>query len=247
MKSFFALLVAGVTLSLINGRVISIKDNLLPSVYPCDYSIFSPALATFMTDGNIQNLGTNLTTNGSNLQKAINLLITNAYTTDQSTTEEAFYQLCAAQKTFYGSIGYQNIAGCLNVLNLVDYNYTLADAYLFEQIFTSLNYQCSSAFRINNAHINDYAFTLINNATMMAAIESNFYGTINLPSTTDQQKCAALKKYHDNMGKLFGGNGKSSEFAFVTCEQYALYMLIKVPQCYSQQYYCNFNDFLNVN
>ncbi|CEF62107.1 Hypothetical protein SRAE_1000038100 [Strongyloides ratti] len=250
MKSFIFYIFVGIFLPFINGVVVfdnNFNTNKLPSAYSCNYGIFSSALNTFITDANIQNLGTNLTTNGNNLQTAINLLLTNAYTTNESTTQDTFYKLCAAQKTFYGKLGYQNVLGCLNVLNLVTHNYTLNDAYLFEQIFTSLNYQCSSGFRINIAHINDYAFTLVNNATLIGSITNNFYGTINLPSTNDEQKCSALKKYHNNMGNLFGKNGKSTEFAYVICQQYAYYMLIKVPQCYLLTYNCNFNDFLNIN
>uniref|UniRef100_A0AAF5CYV5 Protein kinase domain-containing protein n=1 Tax=Strongyloides stercoralis TaxID=6248 RepID=A0AAF5CYV5_STRER len=243
------LYIIGIILPFINGKI-SINGNenfqLLPSAYPCNYGIFSAGLTTFINKANINNLGSNLTKNGTNLQTAINLLIKNAYTNDMNTTKDTFYNLCTAQKSFYGSLGYSNVVGCLNVLTLVKNNYTLNDAYLFEQIFSSLNYQCSSGFRINIDHINDYAYTLINNGTLIESITKNFYGTINLPLIDDKKKCDAYKKYHDNMGKLFGMNGNSREFAYVSCQSYALYMLIKVPQCYSMEYDCNFNNFSNI-
>uniref|UniRef100_A0A0N4ZQW7 DUF725 domain-containing protein n=1 Tax=Parastrongyloides trichosuri TaxID=131310 RepID=A0A0N4ZQW7_PARTI len=242
MQIFFILVCS--LIPFIKGKTFLGKDissKKLPSAYPCDYNKYTLGLSTFITQSKIQ--GQDLSTNGENLQKGIEGVITGAYTTNQSSTKDAFYTLCNAQANFYGQLGFSNVVGCINVLSLVQHNYSIPDAYLFEQIFSSLDYQCSSGFRINMDHINDYAFTLINSNTVIESIYNNFNSSINLPSSNDVKKCEALKKYHDNMGKLFGGSSNSSEFGYSICEQSAIYMLVKLPQCYSPVYDCNFMDF----
>uniref|UniRef100_A0AC35UFV1 DUF19 domain-containing protein n=1 Tax=Rhabditophanes sp. KR3021 TaxID=114890 RepID=A0AC35UFV1_9BILA len=209
----------------------------------CDKDKFFSGLGSFIVDAGLTGASSAPPSSGQEFKLSVEGRLIDAYHKDPASIEAVYYQLCTAQKGFYKTLGINNIIGCINTIGLIGLDFLAEDAYLYEQVLSSLNYQCGPTFRVFISNINSLGLVITNNSVDIMNCLATF-DAATTAAQNDADTCNALDAYAYCYGKLFFAQSKQQDFGYANCQKELIGMLPRFGQCYSPNYECDLSKFV---